>query len=83
MKVSVVYGLNAGDDSYEYEYDEAPKSKKTSGGSRLVGARTARKLEAPFAVAINPLGLVLSLTVSCSININAGNTSSLKAAQDL
>ena len=52
-------GFNAGEDSDEYEYDEVTKTNKTSGGTRLVGARTGRKNEAPFVVAINTDGLVL------------------------
>ena len=56
-------GFNAGEDSDEsYEYDdEVTTRNKTSGGTRLVGARTAKKHEAPFVVAINTYGLVLSL----------------------
>ena len=51
-------GFNAGEESDEYVYDEVTPSNKTSGGTRLVGARTAKKLEAPFVVAINTHGLV-------------------------
>ena len=75
-------GLTAGEDNDEYEYDEVTTSNKTFDGSRLVGARRAKRLEAPFVVAINTHGLVLSLAFSCSINISAGNRS-LVHAQDL
>ena len=56
-------GLNAEEDSDEsYEYnDEVTPRNKTSGGTRLVGARRAKKQEAPFVVAINTYGLVFSL----------------------
>ena len=65
--------FTAGEDTYEYEYDEAKKSN-TTGGSRLVGAREAKMTyknghedgyETPFAVAINTQGSVLSLMVGC------------------
>ena len=50
-------GFNAGEDSDEYEYDDDVKTNKPSrGGTRLVGARTAKKVEAPFVVAINTNG---------------------------
>ena len=58
MKVNFAQGLIAGEESDEYVYDEVTPSNKTSGGTRLVGARTAKKLEAPFVVAINTHGLV-------------------------
>ena len=51
-------GFNAGEDGDEYEYEEVTKSNKTSGGTRLVGARLGKKKEAPFVVAINMQGLV-------------------------
>ena len=82
MKVNFAPGLNAGEDNDEYEYDEVTTRNKTSGGTRLVGARTAKKLEAPFVVAINTHGLVLSLTFRCSLNIRAGKRS-LVHVQDL
>ena len=75
-------GFTAGEDTDEYEYDEVTTSNKTSGGNRLVGARTGRRHEAPFVVAINTHGLVLSLAFRCSLNISAGNRS-LAHAQDL
>ena len=53
-------GLTAGEDNDEYEYDEVKTVNSTSGGNRLVGARTGRRQEAPFVVAINTHGLVLS-----------------------
>ena len=82
MKVNCAEGLTAGEESEEYEYDEVTPSNKTSGGTRLVGARTAKKLEAPFVVAINTYGLVLGLIFHLSINIRADNRS-LVRAQDL
>ena len=77
-------GLNAGEDSDEsYEYDdEVPKRNKTSGGTRLVGARTGNSHEAPFVVAINTHGLVLSLPLSSSKDISADNRRRV-FAQDL
>ena len=74
-------GFNAGEDSDEsYEYDdEVTTRNKTSGGTRLVGARTGNRKEAPFVVAINTHGLVLNLTLSSSKNISADNRSSAHA----
>ena len=68
-------GFTAGEDNDEYEYDEVKTVNSTSGVNRLVGARTGRRQEAPFVVAINTHGLVLSIAFSCSINISAGNRS--------
>ena len=65
-------GFNAEEDSDEYVYDDDVKRDKPSkGGTRLVGARTDKGGEAPFVVAINTQGLVLSLTFSISIIISA------------
>ena len=60
MKVNLAQGLNAGEDSDEsYEYDdEVTPRNKTSGGTRLVGAREGNNHEAPFVVAINTNGWV-------------------------
>ena len=75
-------GFTAGEDNDEYEYDEVKTVNRTFDGTRLVGARRAKRLEAPFVVAINTIGLVLSLAFSCSNNISAGNRG-IVHAQDL
>ena len=61
LKVNFAQVLLAGEeseDSEEYEYDEVITRNKASGssGTRLVGARTAKRLETPFVVAMNTYG---------------------------
>ena len=76
-------GFNAGKDSDEYEYDdEVTTRNKTSGGTRLVGARTGNSHEAPFVVAINTHGWVVSLPLSSCKHISADNRRGV-FAQDL